>query len=110
MNSSELSDIDFEKISHLIYQQCGINLHEGKKELVKARLGKRLREGNFRSFSEYYKHVTTREGTDELITMIDSISTNLTTFLEKTLISRDYRPSLNPFWKVLPGREAGHRD
>jgi chemotaxis protein methyltransferase CheR len=83
MNSSELSDRDFEKISQLVYAQCGINLHEGKKELVKARLGKRLREGNFRSFSEYYKYVITREGTDELITMIDSISTNLTYFFRE---------------------------
>jgi len=83
MMNSELSDRDFEKISQLIYQQCGINLHDGKKELVKARLGKRLREGNFASFSEYYKYVTTREGTDELITMIDSISTNLTYFFRE---------------------------
>lgn len=50
---------------------------------MKARLGKRLREGNYRSFSDYYKHVTTREGTDELITMIDSISTNLTYFFRE---------------------------
>lgn len=83
MNSSDLSDRDFERISQLVYSQCGINLHDGKKELVKARLGKRLREGNFRSFSDYYKHVTTREGTDELITMIDSISTNLTYFFRE---------------------------
>ncbi|SEM26679.1 chemotaxis protein methyltransferase CheR [Syntrophus gentianae] len=83
MNSSELSDREFEKISQLVYSQCGINLHDGKKELVKARLGKRLREGNFRSFSDYYKYVTTREGTDELITMIDSISTNLTYFFRE---------------------------
>ncbi|WP_408999326.1 CheR family methyltransferase [Syntrophus buswellii] len=83
MNSSDLSDRDFERISQLVYSQCGINLHDGKKELVKARLGKRLREGNFRSFSDYYKHVTTRGGTDELITMIDSISTNLTYFFRE---------------------------
>ncbi|MDY0186895.1 MAG: protein-glutamate O-methyltransferase [Syntrophus sp. (in: bacteria)] len=83
MNSSDLSDRDFERISQLVHSQCGINLHDGKKELVKARLGKRLREGNYRSFSDYYKHVTTREGTDELITMIDSISTNLTYFFRE---------------------------
>jgi len=83
MISSELRDIDYERISRLVYEQCGINLHDGKKELVKARLGKRLREGNFRSFSEYYRYVTTDEGTDELITMIDSLSTNLTYFFRE---------------------------
>ncbi|HPK54826.1 MAG TPA: hypothetical protein PK114_10195 [Smithellaceae bacterium] len=76
----ELKDSDFEKISKLVYEQCGINLHEGKRELVKARLGKRLREGNYKSFGDYCHYVTTAEETDELIAMIDSISTNLTSF------------------------------
>ena len=79
----ELKDVDFEKISRFVYDLCGIHLHEGKRELVKARLGKRLREGNFKSFSEYYHYVTTQEGADELITMIDSLSTNLTSFFRE---------------------------
>ena len=83
MMSSELRDIDYERISRLVYEQCGINLHEGKRELVKARLGKRLREGNFKSFGDYYSYVTTNEGTDELISMIDSLSTNLTYFFRE---------------------------
>ena len=83
MNSYELKNSDFEKISKLIYEQCGINLHEGKRELVKARLGKRLRAGNYNSFSDYCHYVTTAEGTDELIAMIDSISTNLTSFFRE---------------------------
>lgn len=83
MNNYELKNSDFEKISKLIYEQCGINLHEGKKELVKARLGKRLRAGNYKSFSDYCHYVATAEGTDELIAMIDSISTNLTSFFRE---------------------------
>jgi len=83
MMSSELREIDYERISRLVYDQCGINLHDGKKELVKARLGKRLREGNFKSFADYYCYVTTDEGTDELISMIDSLSTNLTYFFRE---------------------------
>ena len=83
MHNPEMRDSDFKKISRLIYEQCGIHLCEGKKELVKARLGKRLREGSFRSFADYYRFVTTEEGTDELISMIDSISTNLTFFFRE---------------------------
>lgn len=83
MPTYELRPVDFERISKLVYQHCGINLHDGKKELVKARLGKRLREGNFQSFSEYYQFITTDEGTDELVAMIDSISTNLTYFFRE---------------------------
>jgi chemotaxis protein methyltransferase CheR len=79
----ELKPVDFEKIRLLIYEKCGINLHEGKKELVSARLGKRLREKNFRSFAQYYDYVVTEEGADELVRMIDSISTNLTYFFRE---------------------------
>lgn len=79
----DLGNSEFEKISRLVYDICGIDLHEGKRELVKTRLIKRLRDGNFRSFSEYCKFVSTREGTDELVAMIDSISTNLTSFFRE---------------------------
>ena len=80
---TELTDIDFEKITRLVYEQSGINLHKGKKELVKARLGKRLREGKFGSFRDYYRYVTTEKGVNELVAMIDSISTNLTSFFRE---------------------------
>lgn len=83
MLTIELQDNDFEKISRLVYDQCGIHLHDGKRELVKARLGKRLREGRFKSFADYYQFVTTDEGTEELVLMIDSISTNLTYFFRE---------------------------
>jgi chemotaxis protein methyltransferase CheR len=83
MMNSELQDIDFERISRLVYDHCGINLHDGKKELVKARLSKRLREGDFKSFGDYYRYVNTAEGTDELVTMIDSLSTNVTFFFRE---------------------------
>lgn len=83
MEICELREADFEKISRLVYEKCGINLHEGKMELVKARLGKRLREMNFSSFARYYDYVTGEEGTDELVRMIDSISTNLTYFFRE---------------------------
>jgi chemotaxis protein methyltransferase CheR len=79
----ELRDTDFEKISHLVYSHCGIHLHDGKKELVKARLSKRIREGNFSSFADYFEYVKTGEGTDEFIAMIDSLSTNLTSFFRE---------------------------
>jgi chemotaxis protein methyltransferase CheR len=83
MISCDLKDVEYERISRLVYEQCGINLHEGKKELVKARLSKRLKEGNFASFGEYYRYVMTDEGTAELISMIDSLSTNLTYFFRE---------------------------
>jgi chemotaxis protein methyltransferase CheR len=83
MNQMELSDADFKKISALIYELCGINLQDGKKELVRARLGKRIREGQFRSFSDYYQYLLQEDSSQELIHLLDSISTNFTSFFRE---------------------------
>jgi chemotaxis protein methyltransferase CheR len=79
----ELKDSDFEKIRGLIYDQCGINLTEAKKELVKARLSKRLRSGQFKSFRDYYEYVLNDASGKELILLLDSIATNFTFFFRE---------------------------
>ena len=79
----ELNDTDFGKISRLIYDQCGIHLNEGKKELVKARLEKRVRKGGFKSFRDYYDYVLQDPSGQEMICLLDSISTNFTGFFRE---------------------------
>jgi len=78
-----LTDNEFRRFSRYVYDVCGINLHEGKKELLKARLGKILRQRNFRSFREYYDHVVNDKSGHELVVLLDSISTNLTYFFRE---------------------------
>lgn len=79
----ELTEREFQKISQLVYKQCGIHLSEGKRELVKARLGKRIRNGHFRSFLDYYEHILNDESGQELIQLLDSIATNFTFFFRE---------------------------
>lgn len=79
----ELTETDFTKFSRLVYDQSGISLHDGKKELVKARLGKRIRQGNFRSFRDYYDFVVSDPTGEELIQLLNSISTNFTHFFRE---------------------------
>lgn len=79
----ELRESDFEKIRRLIYDQCGINLTEAKKELVKARLGKRLRGSQFKSFHDYYEYVLNDTSGKELILLLDAIATNFTFFFRE---------------------------
>jgi len=79
----ELSDSEFQAFSDLVYKKAGINLHAGKKELVRARLAKRIREDGFESFGEYYHFVINDETGDELVQLLDSISTNLTNFFRE---------------------------
>ena len=78
-----LKDSEFHKLGRYVYDMVGINLHEGKKELVKARLGKILRQRDFRSFGQYYDHVLHDESGRELTILLDSISTNLTYFFRE---------------------------
>lgn len=79
-----LSDKEFELFSDLIYKASGITLNETKKELVKARLSKRLTKTGIDSFDKYYKFVTKEDNTgNELVQLLDSISTNKTEFFRE---------------------------
>ncbi|MCK4466834.1 MAG: protein-glutamate O-methyltransferase CheR [Desulfobacterales bacterium] len=84
MQEPVLKDSEFNKFSRYVYDTCGINLHGGKKELLKARLGKILRQKGFRSFRQYYDHVVNDKTGHELILLLDSISTNLTYFFRES--------------------------
>ncbi len=79
-----ISNEEFELFRSLIYDTCGINLQLSKKELVKARLSKRLSKLGTNSFNDYYKYVTKTDKTgSELVHLIDSISTNKTDFFRE---------------------------
>jgi chemotaxis protein methyltransferase CheR len=80
---AELTDGDFQKISRLIHEQAGICLSEGKEALVKSRLGKSIREGQFGSFRNYYEHVVNDTSGKALVQLLDSISTNFTSFFRE---------------------------
>lgn len=79
-SSIALSDRDFKKVSQIVHELAGISLHEGKRELVVARLGKRIRQLGMKSVGEYLGYVREQQTQDELVTMLDALSTNLTCF------------------------------
>ncbi len=97
-NVTELTDADFEKISRLVYELCGIHLSDGKKELVRSRLGKRLRSGQFKSFRDYHDYVVNEPSGQELVYLIDSISTNFTSFFREGKHFDYLRSELLPDW------------
>lgn len=81
--SLKLSSKQFEKISRLVYQISGIDLHEGKEELVKARLLKRLRHLKITDFEHYLKYVANDQSGVEIRTMVDVLTTNKTHFFRE---------------------------
>lgn len=74
----DLSRADYDRIRKYIYEQVGINLGEQKMQLVRSRLGKIIRQGKFKSFGDYFEFVRSDKSGDELINLIDAISTNTT--------------------------------
>lgn len=73
----------FKKFSTLVFENTGIFLKPEKKELLNARLGKRLRLCNISSFEEYYNYVQADTSGEELISLINSVSTNFTSFFRE---------------------------
>ena len=82
LKSMEMTDSQFETVSALVKDLCGINLHVGKKELVKARLYKRIRHLGLSSFAEYLAYMRANQA-DELPSLMDMLSTNLTFFFRE---------------------------
>jgi chemotaxis protein methyltransferase CheR len=82
--SADLTEREFQRVSRLVYDHCGINLHEGKRELVRARLSTRLRAGGYRSVGDYIDHVLADPTGSEFTTLIDTVSTNLTSFFRES--------------------------
>ena len=79
-----LSNKEFELFRKLIYKSSGIHLTPSKKELVKARLSKRLTQTGINAFEQYYKFVTRHDKSgNELVHLLDSISTNKTDFFRE---------------------------
>ena len=81
-NCFKFTDNDFNYLSNLINEQACIKLPATKRELVYARLSKRLHALGLESFREYCNLL--RDGdTDELIHCINAITTNVTTFFRE---------------------------
>ena len=84
IESPTLTESQFNKITKLIKEKCGINLNDGKQELVKARLAKRLRKLGLSDYRQYISYIERDSSGDELVVMLDAISTNLTSFFRES--------------------------
>jgi chemotaxis protein methyltransferase CheR len=81
--NESLSEREFDQITDLAWRTCGIDLKKGKRELVQARLGKKIREGKLDSFKQYYDRVVADPTGKELIALLDALTTNFTSFFRE---------------------------
>lgn len=78
-----MRESEFEFIRNLVYQRSRICLDVDKREMVTARLGKRLRATNLATVTEYCHLLQSPQAGDELAHLIDVISTNHTFFFRE---------------------------
>jgi len=79
----ELSDRQYSRLSRIIYDTGGIHLGDNKKELVRARLSKVLRKRNIDGFDAYLSLLERDDSGEELVCLLDAISTNVTHFFRE---------------------------
>ena len=81
-NTYSFTDNDFDYIRELIEKFSGIHLNQGKRELVYARLAKRIRDLGLSDFKQYCDLLRTGDP-EELITCVNAITTNVTSFFRE---------------------------
>lgn len=75
----------FKKFHDIVYEHSGIALGSGKEALVSARVGKRLRALNLPDFDSYLRYLEQDAGGDEIVQLLDAISTNVTHFFRESV-------------------------
>jgi chemotaxis protein methyltransferase CheR len=78
----DFTDADFERIRQFVSEHTGIVLTEKKKDMVYGRLSKRIRRGDFDSFSAFIDALEQGDEAEQDF-MINAITTNLTAFFRE---------------------------
>ena len=73
----------FRRFCEIARERAGILIQEGKESFVAARVGKRLRELGIESEQDYLRHLEDDESGEEIVSFLDVISTNHTSFFRE---------------------------
>ncbi|MBP7936004.1 MAG: protein-glutamate O-methyltransferase CheR [Phycisphaerae bacterium] len=77
-DTQDLTRNDYELIRRLVYAKSGINLGANKIQLVRARLGRKVRTGEYKSFRHYFRTIEEDPSGEKLCELLDAITTNTT--------------------------------
>ncbi len=97
-----ISNRAFEKLTALVKHHSGIHLADSKKQLVVGRLSKRLRHLNLVDYEAYHDHCIASP--EELETMINTITTNETSFFRESHHFDFMRDEILPHVRTAPFR------
>lgn len=82
-SAPDLSPEDFRRVCQIAYERAGLAIAAGKEGLVRSRLSKRLRERRIGSFSAYLNTVEAESNGEEMVKLIDLLTTNKTDFFRE---------------------------
>jgi chemotaxis protein methyltransferase CheR len=100
-----MRECEFDFIRSLVYERSRISLSSDKRELVSARLGKRLRATNLSSVGEYCRLLKSPGQEAELANLIDAISTNHTFFFRENAHFDFLRQTIIPEMRARSAKE-----
>ncbi len=96
----KLRPSEFDQIRTFAKSRFGLDLRQGKEELVSARLARGMRQGQFRSFTEYLHHVESDSTGQALTALINALTTNHTSFYREPhhfeFLDREVLPQFRP--------------
>jgi chemotaxis protein methyltransferase CheR len=78
-----LSDRQFDAIARFVEGEVGIKLPPTKRLMVEGRLRKRVRALGLPTFDAYARHVFAGGGAEEIVHLVDSVTTNKTDFFRE---------------------------
>lgn len=99
-----LTDLEFKQLSQFIQSNYGIKMPPIKKVVLQGRLHKRLKHLAIPDFKTYIEYVFSREGENEIIHMMDVVSTNKTDFYREPVHFEFLEIELLPHLFKLHGR------
>jgi chemotaxis protein methyltransferase CheR len=89
-----LTEPELKLLQTLVYQECGMYFDERRTHFLRDRLQRRLKSCQMDSFYSYYRLLTSREGKQELVALLENLTVNETSFFR-------IRPQLELFQKFV---------
>ncbi len=101
---TSMTEKEFRRLSDFIHTEVGIKLPLSKKVMVEARLQKRLRLLGLSGYGPYYEFLFSPRGLDEeLVHLIDVITTNTTEFFREPRHFEVLSQDVLPAWRTAHG-------
>ncbi len=105
--SKPMTSAEFSRFSEFIISHCGIKMPPSKKVMLEARLQKRLRSLGIRTYGQYFAYLQGDGGRDEIVQMLDAVTTNKTDFFREPVHFQFLEETVLP--QFIETREQSNR-